>query len=127
MRKNIVVLFVIGLTLLLVACGGKVDDETSEKYITEAKEVVSLLNDAKYEEVHSKFDDAMKAGLPVEAMAELTPIIEGSGNFQEIDKASVEEKDGYYITVLVAEYSNDNRVYTISFNKDDEIAGLHMQ
>lgn len=113
---------------MLVACGGnKVEEETAEKYIAEAKEVVNLLNDGNYEEVHSKFDSVMTESLSVVAMEELTPIIEGSGNFQGINKESVEEQDGYYITVLAAKYSKENRIFTITFNKSDEIAGLHIR
>ncbi|GAB3807235.1 DUF3887 domain-containing protein [Virgibacillus kimchii] len=116
------------MVLLLVACGGNnVDGSTSEKYITQAKEIISLLNEGDYETVHSKFDEEMKTGLPVEDMEELTPIIEESGNFEEIDKASVEEKDGLYVAVLVGNYSDDNRVFTITFNDSEEVAGLFIQ
>src|SRR5699024_72341 len=106
-----------------VACGGnKVDDATSEKYITKSEEIVSLLNEGNYEEVFAQFDEEMKAGLPVNDMEELTPIIEESGDFEEIDKSSVEE-DGYYVTVLVAKYSEENRVFTVSYNDKEEVAG----
>lgn len=114
--------------LTLVACGGnKVDDSTSEKYIGKAEEIVSLLNEGKYNDVHAMFDDQMKTGLPEEQMEELTPIIEQSGNFEEIDKSSVEEKDGLYVVVLVAKYSKENRVFTITFNDKDEVAGLFIK
>lgn len=39
----------------------------------------------------------MKTGLPVEQIGDLTPVIEGSGKFEKIDKSSVEEKDGYSV------------------------------
>jgi len=116
------------ILIVLVACGGnKVDDATSEKYITKAEEVVSLLNEGNYEEVHAMFDEEMKVGLPVNDMEELTPIIEGSGSFEEIDKSSIEEDDGFFITVLVATYSEENRVFTVTFNGKEEIAGLYIQ
>ncbi len=41
---------------------------TSEKFILKAEEIVSLLNEAKYKDVHEKFDSKMKAGLPEEKM-----------------------------------------------------------
>jgi len=127
-RSMFITILVTMLMLLLAACGGnKVDDATAEKYITQAEEIVALLNEQHYEEIHAKFNDEMKAGLPVEDMEELTPIIEESGNFQEMDKASVEEEDGLYVTVLVAKYSNENRVFTITFNEDEEVAGLFIK
>ncbi|WP_461183615.1 DUF3887 domain-containing protein [Virgibacillus kimchii] len=128
MRKVFIMMCGAVMVLLLVACGGNnVDGSTSEKYITQAKEIISLLNEGDYETVHSKFDEEMKTGLPVEDMEELTPIIEESGNFEEIDKASVEEKDGLYVAVLVGNYSDDNRVFTITFNDSEEVAGLFIQ
>jgi len=127
-RSMFITILVTMLMLLLAACGGnKVDDAAAEKYITQAEEIVALLNEQHYEEIHAKFNDEMKAGLPVEDMEELTPIIEESGNFQEMDKASVEEEDGLYVTVLVAKYSNENRVFTITFNEDEEVAGLFIK
>src|SRR5690625_1145974 len=129
MKKGMfITILVTKLMLLVAACGGnKVDDATAEKYITQAEEIVALLNEQHYEEIYAKFNDEMKAGLPVEDMEELTPIIEESGNFKEMDKASVEEEDGRYVTVLVGKYSNENRVFTITFNNDDEIAGLFIK
>lgn len=127
MRKMLRLILSTFVILVLVSCGNSVDDTTSDKYITTAEEIVLLLNDANYEDVHAMFDEQMKLGLPEEAMVELTPIIEQSGDFEEINKSSVEEKDGYYIVVLVANYSEENRVFTISFNDQDEVAGLFIQ
>lgn len=128
MKKILVTMFGAVLMLMLVACGGnKVDDSIAEKYITQAEEIVALLNAGNYEEIYAMFNDQMKAELSVESMGELTPIIEESGSFKEIDKASVEEKDGLYTTVLVAKYSDKNRVFTISFNDNGDIAGLFIK
>lgn len=128
MKKILVTAFGAILILMLVACGGnKVDDTTAEKYITYAKEIITLLNESKYEEVHAMFNDEMKTGLPVENMSELTPIFKESGTFKEINKASVEEQDGLYIAVLVAKYSNENRVFTITFNNDEKVTGLYVK
>jgi len=127
MRKMLLVMFSVVAIFVLVACGNKVDEDISEKYITKAEDIVSLLNDANYEEVHAMFDEEMKVGLPVEAMVELTPVIEQSGDFEKINKSSVEEKDNHYIVVLAANYSEENRVFTVSFNDQDEVAGLWIQ
>lgn len=121
-------MFGTALMLMLVACGGnKVDDSTAEKYITQAEEIIALLNESNYEEVHAMFADEMKIGLPIDDMADLTPIIEESGSFEKIDKVSVEEKDDLYTTVLVAKYSDKNRVYTITFNDKEEVVGLFIK
>lgn len=128
MKRVVFTLLSVIALLALVACGGsKVDDATAEKYIAKAEEIVSLLNDGNYAEIHARLNEEMKAGLPEQDMEELTPLIEQSGNFEAIDKASVEEKDGHYIVVLVGAYSEEDRVFTITFNKDDEVAGLYIK
>lgn len=128
MKKIALIMISVLTVLVLVACGGnKVDDATAEKYITKAEEIVSLLNENNYKEVHAMFDEEMEKGLPVDDMEELSPVINQSGEFEEIDKSSVEEKDGFFIVVLVAKYSEENRTFTVTFNDKDEVAGLFIQ
>ena len=127
MKKILSVLLGALVALMLVGCGSNVDDATADKYIEQAKAVVENLNNENYEDIQAQFDAKMKANLTTEQMAELAPIIEASGQFQEFDKQSVEEKDGYYTAILVAKYSEEKRIYTISFNEQDEIVGLFIK
>lgn len=128
MRKLVFIVVMMLMVLGLAACGGsKVDDARTKKYRTEAEQVVSLLNEGDYGVLHAMFDAQMKEGLPVDQMDELTPLIEEAGTFEKIDKFSIEEKDGVYVTVLVAKYSEKKRVYTISFNEAEEIVGLFIK
>ncbi|MFJ8527515.1 DUF3887 domain-containing protein [Bacillus sp. NPDC094106] len=128
MKRILLTMLSAMVVFALVACGSnKVDEKASKKYITKAEEIVSLLNEGKYNEVHAKFDNQMKAGLPEDKMKELTPLIEKSGKFEKIDKSSVEEKDGMYVVILVAKYSKENRVFTVSFNDKEEVAGLFIK
>lgn len=127
MKKFLSILLGSLLAILLIGCGNQVDEATADKYITKAKEVAENLTNENYEVVHAQFDATMKANLSVDQMAEIAPIIEASGDFEKFDKESIEEKDGNYITVLVAKYSEEKRVYTISFNAEDEIVGLFVK
>lgn len=123
-------LVMIGTAFLFVlaACGDKVDDDTSDKFITKAEEVVSLLNEESYQEVHAMFDETMEEGLPVDDMREMfPPIFERSGDFEAFKKSSVEEKDDHYTVVLAANYSKENRVFTITLNEQEEVAGLFVK
>src|SRR5699024_226381 len=97
------------------------------KYIKHAEEVVDHLNNQNYEAVYDEFNREMQASLHLEDMNQLTDILEQAGTFEEIEKKSVDEKDGYYVTVLVAKYSEASHVFTITFTKDDEIAGLYIK
>ncbi|RGO21193.1 DUF3887 domain-containing protein [Bacillus cereus] len=125
MRKMLLIIISTIAVFALVACtGNKVDESTSKKIISKAEGIVSLLNEAKYKEVHEKFDSKMKAGLPEEKMKDLTPVIEKAGTFEKIEKQSIEEKDGLYTVILVAKYSKEQRTFIITYNDKEEIAGL---
>ncbi|ALQ68588.1 DUF3887 domain-containing protein [Bacillus thuringiensis] len=128
MRKMLLILLSAIAVFALAACtGNKVDKNTSKKFIPKAEEIVSLLNEAKYKEVHEKFDSKMKAGLPEEKMKDLTPVIEKAGTFEKIEKQSIEENDGLYTVILVAKYSKEQRTFIITYNDKEEIAGLFIK
>ncbi|EMI9089253.1 MULTISPECIES: DUF3887 domain-containing protein [unclassified Bacillus (in: firmicutes)] len=125
MRKMLLIMISAIAAFALAACtGNKVDESASKKFIPKAEEIVSLLNEAKYKEVHEKFDSKMKAALPEEKMKDLTPVIEKAGTFEKIEKQSIEEKDGLYTVILVAKYSKEQRTFIITYNDKEEIAGL---
>src|SRR5699024_9666880 len=127
-KRLIMILIAILLIFILVACvGNKVDDSKADNYITQAEKIVDLLNESNYEDVHSMFNEEMEASLPIDDMRDLSHVFEESGSFEEISKASVEEKDDLYVTVLVAKYSDENRIFTITFNGDEEVAGLFIK
>ncbi|MGH0882909.1 DUF3887 domain-containing protein [Bacillus paranthracis] len=128
MRKMLLIIISAIAVFVLVACtGNKVDESTSKKIISKAEGIVSLLNEAKYKEVHEKFDSKMKAGLPEEKMKDLTPVIEKAGTFEKIEKQSIEEKDGLYTVILVAKHSKEQRTFIITYNDKEEIAGLFIK
>ena len=114
--------------ILLAACGNKVDEETEGKFIEKAEEVVHFINDGKFDKIIEQLNDNMKANLTAEQLAEMiTPVLEESGSFKGIKKQSVQEKDGIIVVVLVGEYSEEDRIYTVSYDADDRIAGLFVQ
>lgn len=128
MKKICITFLGIVMLVVLTACGwSNVDDATVEKYSTKAEEVITLLNNGNYEEVHAMFDATMKTALPVTDMAEFTPILEESGTFESFHKSTVNEEEGFYITVMIVKYSNEDRVFTITFNDAEEIAGLFVK
>jgi len=128
-KKKITILLLTGFLFILVGCvSGNVDEETAQTYTTKAEDAIQLLNDGKFEELYGQFDEKMSSELSVEKMnAEVTPVIEESGEFQSFDQSSVEMKEGYYIVTITGNYSNVNRVYTITFDPEDKIAGLFVK
>jgi len=128
-KKKITILLLTGFLFILVGCvSGNVDEETAQTYTTKAEDAIQLLNDGKFEELYGQFDEKMSSKLSVEKMnAEVTPVIEESGEFQSFNQSSVEMKEGYYIVTITGNYSNVNRVYTITFDPEDKIAGLFVK
>lgn len=127
MKKMHVMFISICVLVLLAGCGSKVDDSTAQTYISKAEEVVQMLNNGEYESITEQFDDTMKASLSAEQLAGLEPLLTASGEFKAIEKQSVEEKDGMKIVVLIANYSEEKRIFTITYDANDKIAGLFIK
>lgn len=127
MKKMHVMFISICVLVLLAGCGSKVDDSTAQTYISKAEEVVQMLNNGEYESITEQFDDTMKASLSAEQLAGLEPLLTASGEFKAIEKQSVEEKDGMKIVVLIADYSKEKRIFTITYDANDKIAGLFIK
>lgn len=127
MKKWTVLFGSLFMVFLLAACGNKVDEETASKYVEKAEEIVLLLNDEKYDEIYEQFDEKMKAQLTADQLAEIEPVLESSGDYVSIEKQSVEEKDGLHVVVIVGKHSEENRIYTVTYDGDDQIVGLFVQ
>lgn len=128
MKKGWLLVVVAVSMLVLSACGGsEVDEETSTIYKEKAEEVITLLNEEKTEEISSMLNAEMKAALTEDDLQEVIEIVKASGEFNNIEKSSVEKKDEYYATATSVDYSKENRVYTITFDKNQQIAGLFIK
>lgn len=113
--------------LLLVACGNKVDDATVSSYVSKGEEVVHLLNNGEFDKIIEQFDEKMKSNLTAAQLADITPVLEASGSYKGIKKQSVQEKDGHKIVVIVGEHSNEDRIYTVTYDANNQISGLFVQ
>lgn len=127
--KNRLLMVLISLLCfsMLVACGNTVDDATKEQYATQAEEVVQLLVAGDYQTLITQFDAPMKEQLTEDKLAQITPLIEAAGQYVGIKKSTVQQKDGYFVTVVVAEFSNKNHIVTVSYNSSNEISGLFIK
>lgn len=127
MKKwNILICSLLAL-VMLAACGNQADEQTTKTYVKKAEEIVALLNHGEFEAITEQFDATMAANVTAVQLAEITPVLEQSGAFEQIEKQSVEEKDAHKIVVLVAKHMNDKRIYTVTFNEQDQVAGLFVQ
>ena len=127
MKKWAVILVGIILSAVLVGCGDKADEDTAQVYSAKAEEVVNWINDKNYDKVTEQFDENLKVQLTAEQLVQIDPVIAASGDFEQVEKSTVEEKDGMKVVVLVAQYSNEKRVFTVTYDGEDKIAGLFVQ
>lgn len=127
MKKVVWIISLMGVILLLAACGNKVSEEDTAKYKEKVEQVVQQLNEQQYEAIVAQFDAKMKAELSVEQLATIEPVLTQSGTLQTLTKHAIQEKDGIIVAVVVGEHTEEDRVYTVSFNAQDEIVGLFVQ
>ena len=127
--KKFFVLMIAGLLVsaVLAGCGNKADDDTAKNYSEMAEQIVQFINNKEYDKITEQFDTNMKANLPAEQLAQIEPVIAQSGDFEKIEKQTVEEKDGMKIVVLVAQYSEEKRIFTLTYDSEDKIAGLFIK
>ena len=127
MKKWTVVFVGIILSIILVGCGNKADEDTSQVYSAKAEEVVKWMNEKNYDKIIEQFDENLAGQLTSDRLAQIEPVIMQSGDFEKVEKSTVEEKDGMKVVVLVAQYSKDKRIFTVSYDGEDKIAGLFVQ
>lgn len=127
MKKWAIVLVGLLISVLLVGCGDKADEDTKEVYSAKAEQVVNWINEKNYDKITEQFDENLKTQLTAEQLAQIEPVIVASGDFEKVEKSTVEEKDGMKIVVLVTQYSDDKRIFTVTYDSEEKIAGLFVQ
>jgi len=122
------VLLTMAVVLLLAACGkNTVDESEAAQYIEKSKEAITLLNEEKFDDMREMFDATMKDSLSVEQLKEVSDIVKESGEFVNFEKVSVAKKEQYFVASIAAEYKEDKRVYTITFDDQQQIAGFFVK
>ena len=88
---------------------------------------MNWINEKNYDKITGQFDENLKTQLTAEQLAQIEPVIVASGDFEKVEKSTVEEKDGMKIVVLVTQYSDDKRIFTVTYDSEEKIAGLFVQ
>lgn len=122
------VLLALATVFLLAACGkNKVDESAAEEYIKKSKETITLFNEEKFDEMRTMFDATMKEALSVEQLQDVLDIVKESGEFVSFEKESVAKKEQYFVATIATKYKEDNRVYTITLDEQQRIAGFFVK
>lgn len=129
-----VVLLIAAFISLLTACGNKassVSEDQQQKYTALAEKVIDDLNKNKLDSILVISTDEMKNVLSKDKFAEVYKAIESNGAFKEFEKSEVEtiEQDNCSFIVVIekVKYEKKSLTYTISFDKDDKLAGLYFK
>lgn len=125
---------VIGIISLMVvvaslsACGGsKVPEEEAKVYKQEATVIINELIAHNYEDILTNLNDEMKENLTEEKLKEIEPLLKASGALKKIGKQSVAFRNDNYTTVSEVTCDKEKRIFTISFNEQEEISGLFVK
>ncbi|PID15398.1 hypothetical protein CSV63_06320 [Sporosarcina sp. P34] len=125
--KKLVIL-ALATVFLLAACGkNKVDESAATEYIKKSKEAITLFNEEKFDEMRTMFDATMKDALSVEQLQEVADIVKESGEFVGFEKESVTKKEQYFVATIATKYKEDNRVYTITLDEQQRVAGFFVK
>ena len=93
MKKWAIVLVGLIISVLLVGCGDKADEDTKEVYSAKAEQVVNWINEKNYDKITEQLDENLKTQLTAEQLAQIEPVIVASGDFEKVEKSTVEEKE----------------------------------
>ncbi|MBW6473127.1 MAG: DUF3887 domain-containing protein [Anaerolineaceae bacterium] len=119
--------------LLLTACSTPAlsADFNEEEVKLLSRDIVSLLNTQDSEGLRAIFTEQMKAAITDDVFVQIYAAIEGGGTFEVIenitvvgssDKSTGEE---FATAVVTAKYEKQTFTYTITFNKQMQLAGLY--
>jgi len=131
--QTILLLSTILSVLLLTACSAPAlsADFNEEDVKQSAQDVVSLLNAQDSEGLRSLFTEQMNTAISDDVFVQIYAAIEGGGKFEAIDNVTVvgssDKSTGeeFATAVVNAKYENQTFTYTITFNKQMQLAGLY--
>lgn len=137
-KLNLKIIIIILMTtilsmLLLTACSAPAlsADFNEEEVKLLAQDVVSLLNAQDSEGLRSVFTEQMNTAITDDVFVQIYAAIEGGGKFETIDNITVvgssDKSTGeeFATAVVTAKYENQTFTYTITFNKQMQLAGLY--
>jgi len=136
MKKILITLFAIALTLSLAACGSNnlADSFSEEEVIANSKSYVETINTLDYEAVVAGLREDLQSQVTAESLESAWgPLLDEAGKFEKYTTVVVygqkdqTTQEDYAVCVLVCKYENASRTFTISMDKDYKFVGLYMK
>jgi hypothetical protein len=128
-KKLSKILAMILCVILLSGCGApKLSDNYSEEKLkTASEEIIKNLDSEKYAEVRAVMDEKLKNALSEEKLKEVWGTFSKVGKYDSISKVVFGEKDGFAVVVVAAKYEKGKIQFTLSYNKDMQLAGIYLK
>lgn len=130
MRGFKVILIIVLLGFIMIGCSDKSisEDYDEENLKSDALEVVNMLCEGKYGEIVKNMSSTMQEQIDDKKLETVwEPIEDKLGEFKEVSKEVITEKDGLAIVGLVGDFENGKAQFTITFNKEGVLEGLYIK
>ena len=136
MKKKLPLLALTAIIVLsLIGCGQKLPAGFSERLVTsQAQNVVNLANLKNYEKVVSELREDLQNQVTADALRDSwEPVLSESGGFVDFKKISLDNTtdsatgEKYAVVVLTCAYENANRTFTLSLDRNYDVAGLYLE
>jgi len=122
------------LLCVLTGCAGKTLPEgmTEEKLLAAGREVLLLAVEGEYESVHALLREDVREGVTADQIRELLlSQTEDAGDYKQIEDsmttAQTAQGETFGVAVLYCEYSEDDVLFRISFDREMQFIGLAVQ
>lgn len=130
MRGFKVILITALLGFVMIGCSDKSISEAydEEDLKSDALEVVNMLCEGKYSEIVNDMSSTMQEQIDDKKLEDVwEPIEDKLGEFKDVSKEVITEKDGLAVVGLVGDFENGKAQFTITFNKDGVLEGLYIK
>lgn len=136
MKKGLVCILALALTLSFVACSSNklADNYSEEDVFARAKEVVDVINSLDYDAMNAQLRDDLQDQLTAEQLEEVWATqLEEAGAFEKYENTvtmsqkSKSTGEDYAAAILTGKYENSTLTFTIVMDKDMEIVGMYIK
>lgn len=130
MKKIFIVILTITMCVSLTGCELLLNKEKKSnddyiKYLELSNKFVDNLINEQYDSCTEMFASTMKNSLSADKLKEAwETTIKNSGEYIEIEKDEIEQKNGFEVVRLYMVFANQGVITQITFDKNNEISGL---
>lgn len=123
-----IALFILLMAVLSGCSSTKLSEDYDEARLRDAAEaVINDMNEGDYKGVLENSDETLKSAIDEKKLDEAWNSFRNRGEYESISKMTFSEKDGYAVVTAIADYEEGKVQFTLSYNKEMELAGIWMK